>query len=222
MSARGTEADLAARVVVHLRTRAWEVYCEVAGIPNCGDRRPDIVAVRADRVLLIECKQQFGWAVLHQAEPWVGWPDGVLVATGPGPRKGTETAARAVAALGLGWLVVDAGEVREVVQPPHGLTVPGKRALLLDALRPEQQASVPGNADSAFWTASDEQRAALVRVIAGNPGIPLRLALTTAGIRGLDAEGLRRWAKAARNLEGVRATGRGVKLELHPETEETL
>lgn len=224
MRRRGTEATLAARVMVHFRTAGWEVYCEVAGVPGMGARRPDLVPVRADRVLIVEAKLQFGWAVLHQAAAWVGWADGVLVATGPGPKKGTETACRAVAALGLGWLVVDAGEVREVVQPPQGLTLPGRRALLLDALRPEQQGSTPGSANGGHWTPTDDARKQLAEVVAASPGIELRRALQVAGVPG----DLQDWGTAV--LRGVvdrvrigdrirsgRSRGALGRMELHPE-----
>jgi hypothetical protein len=94
--------------------------------------------------------------------------------------------------------------------------------IVLDALRPAHVTSVAGNADSKYWTPTDEARRALAVIVGRESGIALGRAVGTLP-RNLDTKPLREWARALRMglVPGVRSEGRAGRMTLWTE-EETL
>lgn len=113
-----SETELAATVVSWLIKRSWTVYQEVQA--HAYDRIADIVAEKDGRAWVIECKTSFGWAVIEQAEGWIGTAHHVSVAVpvGSGPKwgRGAKVADYLMKMLGIGWLSVGS-DVHEHLLP---------------------------------------------------------------------------------------------------------
>jgi len=206
-------------VVVWLRGLGFETYHEVAGIPGRGASRADIVAVREGRVWVVECKLRLSWDAIGQAIEWRHYAHRVSVATALGPHGiGHGAACACLNAVGLGWLRVSCGEV--FVETSAERPRFGRVGLLLDALRPEQQASAPGQASTAggYWTPGDEARSRIAAAVAAEPGVLVRRALQQAGIVCPDAATRREWRAALLRglVDGVRAEREGRTLRLWP------
>lgn len=221
MTRPGTESDLAARVVLHLRQEGWTCYAEVAGIPGAGAHRPDIVAITRvpePTVSICECKRRFGLDVLRQALAWLGWVELVYVATGPVAEKHHGTACAIADGLGIGWLVVDGDGVR-VAESAHLRTTRRSR-LVLDALRPEQMAYAPGTADGRYYTEHQDRCRRLAEVVAAEPGVDLDRALRLASYP-VDRAGRRALATRLRRgyVDRVAARVEGRRIVLWPEEE---
>lgn len=205
-------------VVAWLRGDGWDTWHDVAGIPNCGDRRADIVAVKGDVVHVIECKVSFGWPVLAQAESWLGWAQRVSVATLlPAGRRHDGLRARAADGLGLGWIGVSlSGSVSTVswCGVDRGWTW-ARVAILLGALREEHKATTPGNADGAYYTEHQDRCRRLAEVVAAEPGVDLDRALRLANYP-VDRQGRRALVTRLRrgyvDLVEARVEGRRVLL----------
>lgn len=212
------EERIGAAVSAYLRSMEWTVYAEVQ-VPAAGKRRADIVAVRDGEVWVVECKTRLTWSAIAQAEAWEGWAHYRSVATahGPTPRMGG-TPERALFALGITWYWLSDGEVHGGGY--HVPQVAPRAGLLLDALRPEHAASRPGNADGAFWTPGDEDRAQLARVVRSDPDCDLVAALRVVLQRTPKAAERAAWTRAVRSgvVPGLKARreGRRVVLSVDP------
>jgi hypothetical protein len=210
------EERLAAAVADGMKAGGWECFFEVQ-IPAVGKHRADIVATKSGHLWVMETKMRLGWNAIAQAMRWRDYAHYVSVATMYGPRREDEKAAavQALWALGLGW---NCGN--DHTTPPLR-PAPVRVGLLLDALRPEHQASTPGSASGGYWTPTQEARRALALVVRGEPGIPLRRALQAIGVPSSASKTRRLWAYAVRRglVPRVKAAGRGDALTLTPAEE---
>lgn len=179
------EERIGAAVAEWLRAAGWQVYAEVVG--PWGKQRPDIVAVKDEIVWIVECKVRLSFRLIQQAWDWETWAHRISVATSV-VTMGTNAAV--LRTLDLGWLHVGADGVTEVLPLGWRSERPRRVGILLDALRPEHAESRPGNADSAYHTATQERDARLRAHVAAHPGVELRQACDALGIR-LDADGRR-------------------------------
>jgi hypothetical protein len=140
-----TEADLASKVVSWLESDGWEVFQEVQP-EGWGGPRADIVAVQEGRVWVVECKKQFSFDLLAQAEKWKPYSNRASIAVPYARRSdGRSTAFRVAGLLGLGVFEVESlwpvdadriPAVKQVVEPEYRGFVDWK---LRDALRPEHK-----------------------------------------------------------------------------------
>lgn len=173
-----SEAELAAAVVEHLRAEGFEVYQEVEGYGGVAD----IVAVRGDRVRVVECKLVFGADVLGQAWGWQSVAHEVCIATPPGRYgRGTGGAFLRAAAreLGIGIYEVSRGyqrfdgqprsiEVRLPVEPREQTANASK---LLASLREEHKTyAAAGSPTGHRWTKFRESERNLVEHVRAHPG----------------------------------------------------
>lgn len=79
-----TEQELAAAVVAWLESAGWSVYQEVQ--LRKMDGIADIVGVKTNIVLVVECKTSLGLSVIEQALKWVGTAQLIAVAV-PAPQR---------------------------------------------------------------------------------------------------------------------------------------
>ena len=94
-----TETALAEKVVAWFRDQHWTVYQE------CGHNgTADIVAVKGPLVYVVECKLQFSFSVIEQAERWLKYAHYVSVAVPS--RKSTWFKERVCSEFGIGVLHV--------------------------------------------------------------------------------------------------------------------
>lgn len=73
-----SESELAESVVIWLKTEGWTVYKEVK--PLKFNETADIVAIKDDKIWIIESKLAYGSKVLEQAYNWMKYADFVSIA----------------------------------------------------------------------------------------------------------------------------------------------
>lgn len=172
-----TEAELAAAVVADLRAAGFEVYQEVEGIGGVAD----IVAVRAGRVRIVECKLAFGAEVFGQAWGWKPAAHELFIAA---PRRGRGNGGfflqAAATALGIGILEVFRtfeGLVK-VVERADARDQNGDPTKLLASLRKEHQTyAAAGSPTGHRWTRFRESEKNLIAHVRAHPGALTRDAM---------------------------------------------
>lgn len=212
------EEKIGAAVSEWLRRQGWTVYAEVE-VPG-GKRRADIVAVKGDEVWIVEAKVRLGLRLLRQAVAWTDYAHRVSVAVSPELEDGDSTI---LSRLGLGlFLAWEGGESHALA--PRVAAHPRRAGLVLDALRPEHQASRAGNADGAFHTGHAEQARRLREWVAVRAGVFATSTLAD-GLRAMTRstptrEERARWEREIRNgtVPGLRVKreGRRVLLSVDP------
>jgi len=96
------EEQLAEQIVTWLKSKGWEVYQEVQ--IRSYDSIADIVAVKNDKIWVIETKLNFGFKVLAQADGWIDYAHYVSIGI---PCKYTNLFRERIASLlGIGVLTV--------------------------------------------------------------------------------------------------------------------
>lgn len=238
---RIAEEEIGAAVQAWLEARGWTVYPEVA-IPSSTNEFIDMVATAPGQgghgtaVWAIECKVQFGWAVLDQACRHLKRADFVSVATLPA--RFSESRSLALRALGIGWLQIGTAgyfgtkeRVFEQETAARQTVVAAWHDRLLGQLCPEQQTRglVPGCVNggplgrvTAYSLTCDRMRA----FVEANPRCSIKQI-----VRGIEhhyanassAEGaLRKWA-AQGKIAGVATVvehGRTLFVPASPEPDE--
>lgn len=71
-----SEAEMAARVVEWLELQGYDVYQEVEYLAGIAD----IVAIKNRQIMVVECKMQFSFHVVEQANNWAPYADFTVVA----------------------------------------------------------------------------------------------------------------------------------------------
>jgi hypothetical protein len=154
-----SETEIARAVVEMLREWGWEVYQEVVGPAG----RCDIVGKRGNILWAIECKVNFGFAVLEQAYHWRGYANYVSVAVKSKPsRLGREIAG----GMGIGVMSCGCEEIHEVEKPRlmrriHPLKLYEEQKTFCEA----------GSSCGGHWTDFKRTVRALVAEVNKNPGI---------------------------------------------------
>jgi hypothetical protein len=178
-----TEVELAAKVIAWLRDMGWEIYQEVQ-LHEHGGKRADIVAKRGRLLWVVECKLQFGVAVLEQARRWLHQANYVSVACG-GSRS-NEVLDHYCALTGIGRISVPSLKVdyesvymvpriQSEREPALRRAVEGR---LLKALREEHKTWAPaGNADSLRWSPFQATCKALADAVKRAPGVSVKDAI---------------------------------------------
>lgn len=168
MAEKITEAQLAESVVAWLEEQHWDVYQEVL-YPPFGIVA-DIVAVRGPLVWVIECKLQFGFAVLEQAERWMVHKRSIAV---PRASRGAHRPRRNVLSefYGVGMLEIDGGRVLEMVNAPIHREYHDTAKRVKSALRPEHKSfAKAGTNRGGHWSPYKETIKAVRKHIEENPG----------------------------------------------------
>lgn len=158
---RPAETAIAAPLLEHLRAQGWELFSEV----RHAGARCDIAAKRPDSgyVMAIEAKRQVGFDVIGQAARWRDEVNWSAICTPPVPLTHRAQWIADLAALKLGWFVVDGRGVRQLVAPP--LLRPEIGALSFVCRAEHQQFGEAGSRDDYYTPkrASVAELEALVR-----------------------------------------------------------
>jgi len=159
VNAAQTEAWIASEVRKHLEQQGMDVYGEVTlEARDCAfgeNQRADLVAVRGDTLMVVECKR--GFELLAQGRRWLPFANAVFIAVLSvyGQSIARREAVRLVREhYGFGLYVVGDEGVKRAVEPR-----PGARAseALLKALRPEHKViGIPGSPGGGQWTTFKE------------------------------------------------------------------
>lgn len=205
------ETDIGERTAAMLRDMGWTVYAEV----QAGPQNPicDIVATRGSMVWAIECKAARSIDVIDQASQWLGAAHLVSVAVPPSVRgrraffPGLSAWKEIAEIRGIGVIAVrEYGRDVEIESfgRVYRRIAPGR---LLNRLRDEQQASVPGTAGGGHWTPFRGTCEQLRTVVHTHPGIKMADALTKIkhhyGNQKTAASSLSKWIKEG-IVEGLR------------------
>lgn len=222
------EAAMAAVVVDWLRDVGWHVYQEVQ--PMRSYAIADIVASKADDILVVEAKLQLTLGVLAQAMKWQAHADQIAVAVPQIAHRTNQFVLTVCSTLGIGLWLVHApfaapgdrfyrpGRVTELVRPRRGQG--GRDGFLRGVLTPERENyAAAGNANGRRYTPFTATRDALVSVVTGEPGIALNEAVDKiqhhyAG-SGSARQSLLYWIKHGK-VQGVRAQKTAGKWWLYP------
>jgi len=218
-----SEAALAAVVVSWLRGSDAQVFQEVE---HRGDIA-DIVATRADEVLVVECKLSSNLHLLEQAWRWRERAHRVYIAV---PfYGGAHRFARVVCEkLGIGVLKVtppsayrpkdDPGKVHIIYKSP--LREPdASRCSLLSVLRPEHQTyAAAGSPTGARFTPFRATAQALVAYVVAHPGERLRVVLDTIPTHWPKKVSVTAVVKLIERgvIPGVRVEGTGREIRIFP------
>lgn len=176
------ESELAAKIVRGLLDDAWEVYQEVAPW-TCGPIA-DIVAVRANRLWVIETKTSFSLALIEQAEWWRFWAHWVSCGV-PAPKRrpgyqtndrGRHIAARIVQWLGIGLLQVDDDGVQLTSVEP-AMNRHAKTEYLRCVLTEERKTYALAGTKGGYWTPFKRTCRHLTEYVAEHPGCKLKDAI---------------------------------------------
>jgi hypothetical protein len=171
------EADLARVLITWLEEAEWKVYQEVR--PHWGDARADVVAVKNDKVWVLETKMNFNFDVLRQVHAWRRRSHLVSIVT-PRPRKGYKDTIRETVCrkFDVGW--VEWAPNRswppgyrfwETVVPPLN-TEPGCDSLLEKLSELHNEYGESGSKNS-YYTPFRHTCDKLRAYVATNPGIKL-------------------------------------------------
>lgn len=181
MTAKPTEAQIAAVVVDYLTAHGYDVYQEVE-LRSQGIRA-DIVAKRGPELTIVETKTSASLAVLYQAMERRRFAHRVFVATERPPRE-FEKLCRELG-IGLFRVYVGTGQpwdlprVTEQVESRRWNSRPLK---LASVLRSEHKTNaLAGSPTGGHWSRWRETCAALTRIAVTTPGIDLREALKLIG-----------------------------------------
>lgn len=215
-----SETALAHLVVAWLRADGWEVFQEVEHRPGFG--AADIVAVRAGKVQIVECKLSFGLSVLQQAEGWrrAGVAHWVTVAA-PWTRAMQGGLSMRVAAwLGVGVLSVYQRDGNVRMELDARLDRHARAGKILKVLRPEHQTfAEAGNNRSKRWSPFLETSRDLHVWVTQHHGCTLREALVAVKTHYRSASSARSalalWVLKGK-VPGVRAEQEGRNLRLYP------
>ena len=174
---RGSESELAEKVIAWFRNNQWTVYQEVP----LGSGAADIVVTRDRIVGVVECKQSLGLDVLAQAHDWIGKANFIWCATWQPPR-GSRFGKTVAAKFGLG--VIEVGHttycedaVYQKLAPEFMRRIDDR---LLKALRPEMMDgsyAKAGTKNGGRFTPFRETCEGLLTVVRDNPGIELKPAI---------------------------------------------
>ena len=176
------ETELAAPVVQWLRKRGWTVYQEV----SAGFGLADIVAVKSEKVWVIECKLSVTFHLVGQARRWLPCAQEVSVAV---PyemlyRRGMRAAFECLGALGVGVVLVDncsGGRPRVDVEKESKNTKYDpeiSQRHLLSCLHERQQNYAPAGSAGQHWTPFKETVENLKAHVAAHPGCTMREAVS--------------------------------------------
>ena len=175
------ESELAAKIVRGLLDDAWEVYQEVAPF-YCG-QVADIVAVRANRIWVIETKMSLSLAVIEQAEWWKYYAHWVSCGV-PAPsrrlglrnnNRGRHMAERVARWLGLGLLEVDGDGVGNTMAP--SLNRHAKVEHLRNVLSDEHKTYAAAGTKQGYWTPFKRTCRDVTKYVADHPGCNLKDAI---------------------------------------------
>jgi len=180
------ETEIGAVVVEWLRQQDFEVFPEVA---HTGFGVADIVARRGKIVCVVECKVNFGLAVMEQAIRWIGTAHYVYVATrrlySRRHRTWDGRAARAVLErYGIGLLTVRPGsregcghlepDVHEAIRPDFNRRVKTERLHHVLNSIPMDWGAEAGSQWSQQWTPFKQTCVLVSRYVATHPGCTLK------------------------------------------------
>ncbi len=187
------ESDIGRAVAEWLESRGHEVFHEVRPFPD--GHRADLVAIKNERITVVECKTSFSLAVIRQAWAWRReYVHRVYVATLDTICKNQHFAGDMCNRLGIGWLVADidlwsdrAASVREVVRPdtirfdarwhtaPQMLDVIRHfRDAMRNALNEDQKNGVPGgSAGGGYSTPFSRTARCVAAIVARHGGIKM-------------------------------------------------
>jgi len=192
----GSEADMARVVVGWLEHQGWEVYQEVQ-IHSYG-RCADMVALRDEKLWVIETTLSFTLDLMAQADGWRPYTDWISIAV-PATKGGRyrESPGRVFARSvlrerGIGIMVVTPprarwnreAEVNEMVTPRIQEHKPGAqlRTAMRQSLVPQQKYfAEAGNAAGHRWTPFQDTCMHLRLLVQANPGIELKDAFKMLG-----------------------------------------
>ncbi len=166
-----SETDLAAKVVVWLHEQGWEVFQEVqmrTSGPCC-----DIVAKRGPVVWAIECKLQFGVAVVEQARYWVNRANFVSIAVPHVPFD--HVLAHYCRLVGIGAMRVDEYGINFTIANRLARQT---RCELGGSLREEHKVwAKAGNNKSERYSPFKATCRSLLDVVKQNPGVTMKAAV---------------------------------------------
>lgn len=175
MSARYTEAEVAAAVVEYLQAQGYDVYQEVELIER--GIRADIVARRGPELTIVETKTSASLVLLSQAMERRRFAHRVYIAIPVVSRDMVEVCGD----LGIGVMRVRMGypnespEVSEQVTSRRWNTRPMK---LASKLRPEHKtACQAGSPTGGHWSRWRDTCARLAALVGRKPGLDLKQAL---------------------------------------------
>lgn len=177
MTTKHTEAEVAAVVVAHLTVRGYDVYSEVELRPQ--GIRADIVARRGPELTIVETKTSASLALLYQAMERRRYAHRIYVAV-PVPARAMIEICES---LGVGVLRVRMGSDSQWDQPRVDEELISRRwntkpLKLAAKLRPEHKTACPaGSATGGHWRRWRETCAQLARVVAAEPGLPIKEAI---------------------------------------------
>lgn len=210
-------------LVAWLRDQKWEVYQEVK--TDAGGKVADIVAAQGPLLWLIECKVNFGLAVMEQAWEWQwrGYVHQVSLAT---PRGGNRFTTHVLKQCGIGQISIsELGGVKELIRPVLQRRAP-QAGRMREILAPHKGIENPAPAGSpsgsyGYRVSAFEGTCHAVRAaVRANPGIAMKELIALIG-RGHYADvssarsNLARWAELG-YIDGVTTEREGRKLRLYP------
>lgn len=168
------ETDLAAPVTEHLEACGWDVYKEVP----CGSGVADILAVKDNRIWVVELKRSLSLQLLDQAIDRHFKTHYVSVAV-PMPKTSkpvvTSSAVNTVLNVyGIGVFMIKTGRspIIEVRKPDLFKDVWDKDIKrLLASLHPKMKKNIAGSTAGKRWTPWKEWKKNVQNVVKANPGI---------------------------------------------------
>ncbi|MCC7572216.1 MAG: hypothetical protein KO464_02365 [Candidatus Methanofastidiosum sp.] len=168
------ETDLAAPITEHLEACGWDVYKEVP----CGSGVADILAVKDNKIWVVELKRCLSLQLLDQAIDRHFKTHYVSIAV-PMPKTSkpaiTSIAVNTVLnSYGIGVFMVKTGrsQVIEVRKPDLFRDVRDKTIKkLLASLHPKMKKNIAGSTAGNRWTPWKEWRTNVQRIVKANPGI---------------------------------------------------
>lgn len=150
-----SESELAESIVIWLKNEGWTVYKEVK--PLKLNEIADIIAIKDDKVWVIESKLAYGTKVLEQAYNWTNYADFVSVAV---PRTYNKNIVLDFflkeKGIGRFWVAPSSsplsqyGYVHLDISPKFNEKT--KKDYLLNSLREEQKQSIAGSLSGGYVT----------------------------------------------------------------------
>lgn len=164
------EKELAIPIIKWLEEQHWDIYQEVTFNRST---RADIVAVRDNKLWIIETKTSFTLSVLDQARRWP--VDFRSVGVPRAKREDRSLAYDIASYLKLGVIEVSGDWVDEVRRAPFMRINHGYAKTMIEKLRPEHKTSLmAGSKGGGYFTPYKQTMDMVRRSIAKNPGCTIR------------------------------------------------